>query len=427
MSLLNYKYDEIIPDIISDFRVWKHKQNMASENIIGRAKKSQSQIKDYTEVLNDDYKNNKDSNYKTYLKTTSTKNQNEFNNVLSPTVNKIVTDVGKLISEMKKSEENLSKMNIVSLIKTKDQVKKTEKLGDQSSMIKLKEKEYQKSLGGKMKRSPNYKYLSDCYRKQLNRVFLNYNPIKHLGSIHMLSKENPETNEKYQAQTKLIEKDIFNITSPNFYRNQYKKFQKMFSVQKDKDIEENNNTEGNEEKNNGIMEKQNSKKDKNKDFSLPRLAYRTTMGFHKGNKYYATEADDPNLKKNNINNRFKPNNRFRKIELELMEDACKRIINSIKYIEDNDNNFYYKYSRLNNDERKKEHNFILKDNLKTEKILLQIQNNNLLRGIDDMVENKTKKVNEDIKGYGNQIYEIKDEILQNIEEQERKEKNNYII
>ena len=45
-----------------------------------------------------------------------------------------------------------------------------------------------------------------------------------------------------------------------------------------------------------------------------------------------------------------------------------------------------------------------------------------------MVDNKTKKVNEDIKGYGNQIYEIKDEILQNIEEQERKEKNNnYII
>ena len=238
MSLLHYKNDEIIPDKISDFRVWSHKQNMASENIIGRAKKSQSQIKDYTEVLNDDYKNNKDLNYKTYLKTTSTKNQNELNNVLSPTVNKIVTDVGKLISEMKKSEENLSKMNIVSLIKTKDQVKKTEKLGDQSSMIKLKEKEYHKSLGGKAKRSPNYKYLSDCYRKQLNRVFLNYNPIKHLGSIHMLSKENPETNEEYQTQTKLIEKDIFNITSPNFYRNQYKKFQKMFSVQKDKDIEE---------------------------------------------------------------------------------------------------------------------------------------------------------------------------------------------
>ena len=122
-----------------------------------------------------------------------------------------------------------------------------------------------------------------------------------------------------------------------------------------------------------------------------------------------------------------PDKEGRKIELELMEDACKRIINSIKYIEDNDNNFYYKYSRLNTDERKKEHNSILRDNLKTEKILLQIQNNNLLRGIDDMVENKTKKVNEDIKGYGSQIYEIKDEILQNIEEQERKEKNNYII
>ena len=69
----------------------------------------------------------------------------------------------------------------------------------------------------------------------------------------------------------------------------------MFCIQKDKDTEENNDTEGNQEKNNAIMEKKDSKKERNKEFSLPRMEYCTTMGFHKGNKYYATKADDPNI------------------------------------------------------------------------------------------------------------------------------------
>jgi len=42
----------------------------------------------------------------------------------------------------------------------------------------------------------------------------------------------------------------------------------MFCVQKDKDTEEKNDTEGNQEKNNAIMEKKDSRKERNKEFSF---------------------------------------------------------------------------------------------------------------------------------------------------------------
>ena len=104
-----------------------------------------------------------------------------------------------------------------------------------------------------------------------------------------------------------------------------------------------------------------------------------------------------------------------------MEDACKNIINSIDHVDGNKNDFYNYYSRLNTDERKKENDAIIKDRLNTENILLQIKNNNLIKNIGSDTSIKRKKINEDIKNYGKQINSIRDEILQNIEQQENKE------
>lgn len=441
----DYKKIDIIPDKISDFRVWKLNQNMANENIVGKAIKSQSQIKNWAEVLNEDYKDNRNTNFKSYFKTKKIDKGYELKDVLSPNVNKIVTDVGKLVSEMKKSEENLSKLNINSLINTKKQIKKSEKLDDEAnSLVKIKEKEYKASLEGKLKKVPNYKYLSDWYRKQLNKALLNFNPVKHMANIHTLIKDNPDINKEFQEQTKIIDNEIYNITSPNFYRNQYKKYQKMFSTKKEKensDIDDENEIIKNKEKTT------NKKKSKNNIVSLPKIANRTTMGFHLNYKYYATETDfthkiKPNKnkfnmymykfdkkskkkKKSEIKRKF-PDKEGRKLELELMEDACQRIINSIKYISDEENNFYYKYSKLNSDERKKEQNFILRNNSKTEGILLKIQNNNILKGVGNDTDNKRKKLNEDIKDYGKQINNIKDEIIKDIEDHQLKEEN-YLI
>ena len=49
-----------------------------------------------------------------------------------------------------------------------------------------------------------------------------------------------------------------------------------------------------------------------------------------------------------------------------------------------------------------------------------------MKGIKDETNTKRKKVSEDIKNYGKQINSIRDEILQNIKEQESME-HEYII
>jgi hypothetical protein len=450
MSFAQYDYKKIdlIPNKKSDFRVWhltQLTQNPANENIITRAIKSQSQIKEGAEVLNEDYKDNKNTSLKSYFKTKKKSKELEFKDVLSPNVNKIVTDVGKLVSDMKQSEENLMKLNINSLINTKKRIKKSEKLNEQvNSIVKKKEKEYKASLEGKIKKTPNYKFLSDIYRRQLNRAFSNFNPLKHMANIHTIIKDNPEINKEFQEKTKIIDNEIFNITSPNFYRNQYKKFHKMFN-KRDKF-----NLDDDDEINNNIKNKEKPKnqkyKNNNYNYSLPKIANRTTMGFHPSKKYYPTETDFTTkgnnkfnlymikydkqaIKKKNLEMRRKfPDKEGRKLELELMEDACKRIMNSIKYINDDDNNFFYKYSKLNSEERKREQNYILRNNSKTEGILLKIQNNNILKGVGDVTDNKRQKLKDDIKDYGRQINIIKDEIIRDIEDHELKEKEQkYLI
>ena len=450
MSFAQYDYKKIdlIPNKKSDFRVWhltQLTQNPANENIITRAIKSQSQIKEGAEVLNEDYKDNKNTSLKSYFKTKKKSKEFEFKDVLSPNVNKIVTDVGKLVSDMKQSEENLMKLNINSLINTKKRIKKSEKLNEQvNSIVKKKEKEYKASLEGKIKKTPNYKFLSDIYRRQLNRAFSNFNPLKHMANIHTIIKDNPEINKEFQEKTKIIDNEIFNITSPNFYRNQYKKFHKMFN-KRDKF-----NLDDDDEINNNIKNKEKPKnqkyKNNNYNYSLPKIANRTTMGFHPSKKYYPTETDFTTkgnnkfnlymikydkqaIKKKNLEMRRKfPDKEGRKLELELMEDACKRIMNSIKYINDDDNNFFYKYSKLNSEERKREQNYILRNNSKTEGILLKIQNNNILKGVGDVTDNKRQKLKDDIKDYGRQINIIKDEIIRDIEDHELKEKEQkYLI
>ena len=439
----DYTKNVIIPDKINDFRVWKLSKNMSNENIIGKATKNQTQIKNWAEVLNEDYKNNKNNSFKTYFKTNKTKKGYEFKNYLSPNVNRIVTEVGRLVTEMKNSEENLSKLNINSLRKTKNQMQKLEIFPEEASIIKLKEIEYQKSLEKKPKKSPNYKFLSDNYRRQLNKAFMNFNPIKHLANIHSLIKDNPETEKEFRDHTKIIDNEIHNITSPNFYKKQYKKLHKMLSNIKD-------NMDKEDDDNNSITEREaninriNSKKNKNKNMSLPKIAYRTTMGFHPGKKYYATEAEFP--KNSNIKNKFDvyqynkknkkrrktenkrkfPDKEGRKKELELMEDACKEIIKSIRHFdENNENDFYYEYSKLNSDERRKTHYNILRDN-KTENILLKIQKNNILKNIGDEMDIKRKKLDDDIIDYGKRIHFIKDEMIKDIEDNELKEQNNII-
>jgi len=337
-------------------------------------------------------------------------------------VNKILNNVDKIFSKIKNSQEELSEINMKSLLDTKEKISSSDKIEESNDLIKKKEKEYKDLLDLKhktKKKSLHYRFLSEHYRRQLNKALLKFNPLKHLGNINLLRKENPEINEAFNKKTKLIESELYNITSPNFFNKNSKKFQKTFY---NKNLTKNK-----------------------KELSLPKISYLTTTGFHPMSNYYPTEIDFPNkknskktqksgmnlyncnyntnlfLKKNKM--RKFPDKENRKLELELMENVCKNMMNSIDMVDSNENDFYHNFSKLNSDERKNLKEKILEEKSEAEKILMKIKNNNLMKGVKDDMNIKRKKVNDDIINYGKQINFIRDEIINNIEQKEFTEQN----
>ena len=51
---------------VPDYRVWKQRQNLSSEDIINNIMKQQNKIKNYTEALNEEEKNDKRKKIKSY-------------------------------------------------------------------------------------------------------------------------------------------------------------------------------------------------------------------------------------------------------------------------------------------------------------------------------------------------------------------------
>ena len=435
MSELNIdnKYNffgRINQDKYGFFKIWEKPETPENDTIIQMSLKNQSKIKNMTDDLIDDFRIAKNNLSKERKKEEINKEKSKLNKNKNKKVSKILKNIDKMFSKIKNSQEKLSEINMNSLLNMKKEIKKSEKIEESNSLVKKKEKEYKKLENfNKKKKSHHYQFLSDYYRRQLNQVLLGFHPIKHLEKIKSLRKENPEINEEFKEKTKVIEKELFQKTSPNFHIKNKPNFKKTFYETNKKD-----NLFINTKTNNNFYPNKKKENLKNKDSSLPRIANFTTFGFHPVYKCSATEAEIPKkiisqkklnlynfnqnlfLKKNKM--RKFPDKEGRKLELELMEDACKNIINSIDKVEGEENDFYNKFAKLNTDERKKIKDDILEDQTKTENILLRIKHNNLMKGIKDDMSIKRKKVNDDIKNYGKQVNYIRDQILQNIEQQE---------
>ena len=138
---------------INDFKVWKLKEELPNEDIIQRINKYQNNLKNLTEILNEDEKHDKKKkqNYQSF--DSLRKRRKNKDSKLSNNVKKIMTDVGKLVLDMKNISENTYKDNINSLMKTSKEIKKTEIVDENNIILKIKEKEYKASLEGKIKKS----------------------------------------------------------------------------------------------------------------------------------------------------------------------------------------------------------------------------------------------------------------------------------
>ena len=399
------KDDKEEPEIIKlvDLNPFKLKEEIFSENILNSIDKKQNKIKVDTEILNEDEKNDKKKKIKNYQSFDGTgKRRKNKDSKLSKNVKKIMSDVGKLVLDMKNISENSYKANINSLMKTTREIKKTEILPEKNIILKIKEKEYKAAMEGKIKKPPNFHILSDCYRKQINKAFVNYNPNIHISNIHKLRQFKPETEKEYQNRLAEINEliDIKNYEQGKGYI----KNNKLNNLTKSKSTQENINTSG---INNSIGYTVATAESENNSQVIPS---------QKINIY------GKNKQKVEIKRKF-PEKEKREKELNLMKSVLANIDNSIS--KENIGNYLDQYKELHGTDIPQQKHVFFNGLGKANKLLTEIQEVLHYKDADEEANTKKKLTTYESDNLVEKLGYLKKAAINEIDAYEKRENKIY--
>ena len=388
---------------INDFKVWKLKEELPNEDIIQRINKYQNNLKNLTEILNEDEKHDKKKkqNYQSF--DSLRKRRKNKDSKLSNNVKKIMTDVGKLVLDMKNISENTYKDNINSLMKTSKEIKKTEIVDENNIILKIKEKEYKASLEGKIKKVPNFQFLSDCYRKQINKTFVNYNPNIHLSNIHKLRETKPETEKEYQSLKAEID-ELTDINNYLFGKNFLKNYK--INIESSKQKKKNNNAGSNNSK---VFTMPTSETDNsnNNQISSPQIV-----------NIYGKKKPKVEIK------RKLPDREKREKELFLMNNVLSNIENSIS--NENIGKYFDNYKELPGTEIPQQKHIFFNGMGKANKLLTEIQEVLHYKDADEEANTKRKQTTVESDNLVDKLGILKKFTINEIDAFEKKENKIYL-
>ena len=389
-----------------EIKIYTQQENLKDEYIMGKIKRNQEDILNYAEVLNEEENNLKK---KKHLKKKS-KEIDEYSEKtekkLSDKSSKIINDVNRIISNMNESTEELKKLNALFLIGTSKKINKTNNIQSEnleelkySKEIKdekLIEEDEKNKLENKKKKPFNFTYINDNYRKQLNRAFMNFNPIIHLGNLNLLRKADPSINEDIAKLEEHINKDLKSIIDPHYYKHQYEKLLKEH-----------------EKLRKGL------KTAPTENYNINNYTYNPSLTTN-SNK---TNNSIPVYRKRKLKNKLEikrkfPDKELRLKELKNMDDCLKQISKSIN--DDNINNYYNNYNNLRNYSIQQQTHTYFPDIRKANDIMREIQQDRLIRGLNKETKNKKKYVENENNKIVEQISKGKDLLLKDIIEIEKK-------
>ena len=388
---------------IVDLNPFKLKEEIFSENILNSIDKKQNKIRFDTEILNEDQKHDKKKKIKNYQSFDGAgKRRKNKDTKISKNVKKIMSDVGKLVLDMNSISENSYKTNINSLVKTTNEIKKTEILPEKNIILKIKEKEYKDALEGKIKKPPNFRVLSDCYRNQINKAFVNYNPNIHISNIHRLRKVMPETEKEYQNRLAEINEliDIRNYQQGKGYikNNQLNKLKKNNSSQ------DNNNSSG---INGSIGYTVATAESENNSQVIPQQ----TINIY-GKKKPKVE----------IKRKF-PEKEKREKELNLMKNVLTNIDNSIS--KENIGNYFDQFKELQGTDIPQQKHIFFNGLGKANKLLTEIQEVLHYKDTDEFANTKKKLTTVESDNLVDKLGYLKKAAINEIDAFEKKENKIY--
>ena len=341
---VNDKERKNISKKINDFRLWTHSQNLKNEDIISKAVHNQTTIKQYSSELNEEENNQnrkKIKKGKTIMKNKVLYNSNAN---LSENVQKILSDVSKTINNINQSTEEIKKLNALYLINTS---------------------------------------------QKLNKAFLNFNPIIHLGNLNILRKADPDIDRDIQNLTKHIDDDLAEITNKNYYHNLYEK----------------------------IIQK--NKKRKNKLDSMTTAPTQPT----EANKVNNTSVYKPIFRKK-MRNRMSvevkkkfPDKELEEKTMNLMNNALTKISTTLN--EENMNKYFNDYKSFSNMEIKQQSHLYFPGMETAADILKEIQYEKIIRDLNEKTNRRKKLLNAENETFIKDILEGKKNLLKEIERQEK--------
>lgn len=201
---------------LNDFRVWTQTKNLKGNDIVFRATDNQRTIKHYSSVLNEEESNPKINNRRTNKKAKAS-NIIPSDIEISDDCRKILTDIYKNINHMKKETQEITKMNSLYLQETAKDYFSAQ--NNNTNINSYNEMDFNK----KSKKTINYIYINDNYRRQINKAFNTFNPYVHLAKLNAMKSQNDKVKAHVEDIKDKIEEDIKNLTSKDYFKKKYEK------------------------------------------------------------------------------------------------------------------------------------------------------------------------------------------------------------
>jgi hypothetical protein len=268
-------------------------------------------------------------------------------------------------------------------------------------MLKMKEKEYKDAIEGRIKKPPNFHILSDCYRNQINKAFVNYNPNIHISNIHQLRKIKPETEKEYQTRLEEINELISQKYEPGkgFIKNN-----RLNNLKNSKMTEDNNNMSG---INNSVGYTVATAESENNSQVIPSQII----------NIYGKKKPKVEIKR-----KF-PEREKREKELNLMQHVLENIDNSIS--DENIRNYFNKYRQLEGTDIEQQKHVFFNGLGKANKLLTEIQEVLHYKDVDEDANTKKKQTTFESDNLIDKLGYMKKAAINDIDAYEKKENKIY--
>ena len=191
-----------------------------SGNINNKINKREGFINKNINILNEEKKKNKIMK-KNSVDTSNYKRDNLITYIdddISPNAHNIIVKANKKIKYINNSMKNIYKLNQLYL--TTDEQTESTNISQFYKNYSNNDNEYNKN---KMKKNlkQNFSYVNYIYRKQLNKAFMKFNPIKYLENLYFLQKIDSYVKKDINDLRKNIDKDIKDLTDKHHFTKLY--------------------------------------------------------------------------------------------------------------------------------------------------------------------------------------------------------------